>query len=75
MIGVPHADFGEAVVAIVVRDGTVDVTDDELAASLDGVLARFKHPKAYVAVESLPRNAMSKVQKAELRATYADRPI
>ncbi len=71
VIGVPHADFGEAVVAIVVRDGTVEVTDDDLAASLDGLLARFKHPKAYVAAESLPRNAMSKVQKAELRATYA----
>ncbi len=75
VIGVPHADFGEAVVAIVVRDGTVEVTDDDLAASLDGVLARFKHPKAYVAAESLPRNAMSKVQKSELRAMYADRVI
>jgi acyl-CoA synthetase (AMP-forming)/AMP-acid ligase II len=38
------------------------------------VLARFKHPKVYVAAESLPRNAMSKVQKAELRARYAQRP-
>jgi malonyl-CoA/methylmalonyl-CoA synthetase len=65
VVGVPHADFGEAVVAVVVRDGDVD--DEVLSASLDGVLARFKHPKAYVAVESLPRNAMSKVQKAELR--------
>ena len=72
VIGVPHADFGEAVVAIVVRDGTVEVTDDDLAASLDGVLARFKHPKEYVAAESLPRNAMSKVQKSELRVMYAD---
>ena len=67
VIGVPHADFGEAVVAVIVRDGTVEVTDDDLAASLDGVLARFKHPKAYIAAASLPRNAMSKVQKAELR--------
>ena len=74
VIGVPHADFGEAVVAIVVRDGSVEVTDDDLARSLDGVLARFKHPKAYVAADSLPRNAMSKVQKAELRARYAQRP-
>jgi malonyl-CoA/methylmalonyl-CoA synthetase len=65
VVGVPHADFGEAVVAVVVRDGDVD--DEVLSASLEGVLARFKHPKAYVAVESLPRNAMSKVQKAELR--------
>ena len=66
VVGVPHPDFGEAVVAVVVRDG--DVADDALAASLDGVLARFKHPKAYIAVDALPRNAMSKVQKAELRA-------
>ena len=72
VIGVPHADFGEAVVAIVVRDGTVDVSDQQLAASLDGVLARFKHPKRYVAVDELPRNAMSKVQKAALRLEHAE---
>jgi len=71
VIGVPHPDFGEAVVAVIVSDGTVDVTDDELAASLDGVLARFKHPKSYIDARELPRNAMSKVQKAALRATHA----
>jgi len=71
VIGVPHPDFGEAVVAIVVRDGTVDVTDEQLAASLDGVLARFKHPKRYISTDALPRNAMSKVQKAALRADLA----
>lgn len=72
VIGVPHRDFGEAVVAVVVRDGTVEVTDEQLAAALDGVLARFKHPKRYVAVDALPRNAMSKVQKAALRTEYAE---
>lgn len=71
VIGVPHPDFGEAVVAIIVRDGSAEITDDQLAASLDGVLARFKHPKYYVEADELPRNAMSKVQKATLRATYA----
>lgn len=71
VIGVPHPDFGEAVVALVVRDSSVDVSDDQLAASLDGVLARFKHPKLYVAIDELPRNAMSKVQKAALRAEHA----
>ena len=44
------------------------VADEVLARSLDGVLARFKHPKAFIAVDALPRNAMSKVQKAELSA-------
>ena len=72
VIGVPHPDFGEAVVAIVVRDGSVDVTDDALADCLDGRLARFKHPKTYIPAEALPRNTMSKVQKAGLRADYSD---
>ena len=72
VIGVPHPDFGEAVVAVVIRDNTVDVTDEQLASSLDGVLARFKHPKRYVAANELPRNAMSKVQKAALRTEHSD---
>jgi malonyl-CoA/methylmalonyl-CoA synthetase len=71
VIGVPHPDFGEAVVAVVVRDGTVEVSDGQLADRLDGVLARFKHPKIYIAVDQLPRNAMSKVQKAALRGDHA----
>ena len=72
VIGVPHPDFGEAVVAVVVRDDSVDVSDAALAASLDGVLARFKHPKTYIAANELPRNAMSKVQKATLRRAHVD---
>ncbi|MBT4983834.1 MAG: AMP-binding protein, partial [Ilumatobacter sp.] len=72
VIGVPHPDFGEAVVAVVVRDDSVEVSDAALAASLDGVLARFKHPKTYIAADELPRNAMSKVQKAALRRAHAD---
>ena len=71
MIGVPHPDFGEAVVAIVVRDGSAEVTEEQLAAALDGVLARFKHPKQYIDASELPRNAMSKVQKAALRTEHA----
>ncbi len=72
VIGVPHPDFGEAVVAVVVRDGTVDINDYQLADSLNGVLARFKHPKQYIAADELPRNAMSKVQKAALRTEHAN---
>ncbi len=71
VIGVPHPDFGEAVVAIVVRDGSAELTDGQLASALDGVLARFKHPKQYIDASELPRNAMSKVQKATLRTEHA----
>jgi len=63
VVAAPHPDFGEAVVAFVVGDA------DEAAvlAGLADRLARFKQPKRVLAVESLPRNAMGKVQKAELR--------
>ena len=64
VIGVPHPDFGEAVVAI--YTGSVD-----LNGPLAG-LAKFKQPKRYIRVDELPRNAMGKVQKAALRQTYAD---
>lgn len=69
VIGVPHADMGEAVVAVVkVTHAALDQ-----AAVLDALrdrLARFKQPRAVVMVDELPRNAMGKVQKASLRETY-----
>lgn len=70
VIGVPHPDFGETVVAVVVRaDQTL--TEDAVARAIKGDLARFKHPRAIVFVESLPRNTMGKVQKKALRESYA----
>jgi len=68
VIGVPHPDFGEAVVAVVVGTG---VTETDITAGLADRLARFKQPKAIFIVEDLPRNTMGKVQKALLRDTYA----
>jgi malonyl-CoA/methylmalonyl-CoA synthetase len=66
VIGVPHADMGEAVFAVIVGDVTAGAC---LAAIAPG-LARFKQPKAAVVVADLPRNAMGKVQKAVLRELY-----
>ncbi|MDO9246507.1 MAG: malonyl-CoA synthase, partial [Phenylobacterium sp.] len=67
VIGLPHPDFGEAVAAVVIGSG------DEAAmiATLRESLASFKAPKRIFFVEDLPRNAMGKVQKNLLRATYA----
>ncbi len=67
VIGVPHPDFGEAVVACVV--GGVD--PEVVRAALRGRLAGFKIPKRVIVLEDLPRNAMGKVQKAELRRLHA----
>ncbi len=71
VIGVPHPDFGEGVVAVLVTGGA-RVTDSDVARALDGRLARFKQPKAVVRVEALPRNAMGKVQKNVLRERFRD---
>jgi malonyl-CoA/methylmalonyl-CoA synthetase len=70
VVGVPHPDFGEGVVAVLVTDGA-QLGAAEVARALDGRLARFKQPKAVFTVESLPRNAMGKVQKNQLRERYA----
>ena len=69
VIGVPHPDFGEAVVAVVVPNG--DVSPEVIANTIAPELARYKHPKQIVLVDALPRNAMGKVQKNALRDDYA----
>jgi malonyl-CoA/methylmalonyl-CoA synthetase len=68
VIGVPHADLGEAVVAVCTRTGDVD--EAQVLAAL-AHLARFKQPRRVVFADALPRNAMGKVQKAELRRIHA----
>src|ERR1700692_3815508 len=71
VIGVPHADFGEGVTAILVCDKGAQVDETSVLKALDGRLAKFKMPKRVIVVDELPRNAMGKVQKNILRDTYA----
>ena len=70
LVGVPHPDFGEVGVAVVVaRPGAV-LVPEQIIASLKARLANFKIPKRCVVVDELPRNTMGKVQKNVLRAQY-----
>lgn len=70
VIGVPHPDFGEAVVAVVVPAGE-GTSAEAVKAALSGQLAKFKQPKEVVLLDALPRNTMGKVQKKALREGYA----
>ena len=72
VIGTPHADFGEGVVAVVVRGDNMDINEDDILQSLSSQLARFKQPKRIFFVDELPRNTMGKVQKNTLREDYRD---
>ena len=71
VIGVPHADLGEGVVAVVVTVNGQLPSETELDDLFADQLARYKHPRAYRKVEHLPRNVMGKVQKAHLREQFA----
>ena len=70
VIGVPHPDFGEAVVAVVVPKAGQTVDEAALLASLKGSLANYKVPKRIHFVNELVRNTMGKVQKNALREQY-----
>ena len=69
VIAAPHKDFGEAVVAIIVRQKD-SLSEQMVHELLQDKLAKFKQPKAVIFVDALPRNTMGKVQKAELRKSY-----
>lgn len=72
VIGVPHPDFGEAVVAVVVADGDDKPSEADIIAAAAAELANFKIPKRVMFVDALPRNTMAKVQKNVLRENYRD---
>ncbi len=72
VIGVPHADFGEGVVAVVVPENVADVNEHDIIDACKVRLANFKVPKRVVFVDELPRNTMAKVQKNLLRKSYSD---
>ena len=70
VIGVPHPDFGEVGVAVIIAKPGATVDPDRVIAELKAKLANFKIPKRCVMVDELPRNTMGKVQKNLLRDQY-----
>ncbi|MBI1393870.1 MAG: AMP-binding protein [Alphaproteobacteria bacterium] len=71
VVGAPHADMGEGVVAFLVGAGAERPDDDELAAII-APLAKFKRPRRFIWLDELPRNAMGKVGKEILRERCKD---
>ena len=71
VIGAPHPDFGEAVVAVVVPATGASPAETDIIAALKERLAGFKVPKRVFVLPDLPRNSMGKVEKSALRARYA----
>jgi malonyl-CoA/methylmalonyl-CoA synthetase len=72
VIGVPHPDFGETVLAIAVPEKGANPDPQALMDKIRQSLARFKHPRKIVLCDELPRNTMGKVQKNILRDQYKD---
>jgi malonyl-CoA/methylmalonyl-CoA synthetase len=70
VIGLPHADFGEAVTAAVVLKPGARLDERTVLRELEGRLAKYKLPKRVLFVDALPRNTMSKVLKADLRRRF-----
>jgi len=70
VVGVPHPDFGETVLAVIVPAPGARPSAEALDAAARAALARFKHPRKYVFLDALPRNTMGKVQKNALRDQF-----
>jgi len=70
VIGVPHPDFGETVVAVMVPVPGQTPDTAAITANIEASLARFKHPRKIEIIDALPRNTMGKVQKNVLRDRY-----
>ena len=72
VIGVPHPDFGESVLAVLVTNGEQALNLGAIDQAVSDGLARFKAPKMIKVIDELPRNTMGKVQKNLLRDQFKD---
>lgn len=72
VIGVPHPDWGQEAMAVLVMKQGAEVGEEEIVQFLRGKLASYKVPAAFVVVDSMPHNSVGKLLKRELRKLYGD---
>ena len=72
VFGIPDNDLGERVVAAIVLEKNKNFNQIKTEVSVNKKLARYKQPKEYFVLDSLPRNSMGKVQKNELRKQFSN---
>lgn len=72
VVGVPHPDFGETVVGVIVAEPGQSPDLGAMMGPVRESLARFKNPRKLILLDELPRNTMGKVQKNMLRDQYKD---
>ena len=70
VIGVPHNDFGEAVIAVITNEKNTQLGYNDISKILEKKMAKYKCPKAYIFKKSLPRNNLGKILKNKLREEY-----
>ena len=72
VVGVPHPDFGETVIAVMVAEASAEPNLKAIKQIITTSLARFKQPQKLIMMQELPRNTMGKVQKNVLREQFQD---
>ncbi len=71
VVGRPDERWGEAVVAAVVLKPGAQISEAEVLALFDGRIARYKRPREIRFLERLPRTALGKVKREDIRAAVA----
>ncbi len=74
VVGVPDETYGEALLAAIVPAPGASLDEQELIAHCRELIGGYKIPRRYVFLEELPKSAMNKILKNELRATYGGKP-
>ncbi len=72
IVGEPDARWGEVVVAVIAPRAGRQITAQRVLALLEGRIARYKHPKRVVFVDALPKTALGKIRKEDVRRLVAD---